>query len=373
MRIGIVAVPLVARQHTGIANYAFNTIRHLEQIDQENDYYLYSHRDFSLPFTNQRWQKRIGSGLTTWKATVWLYTSAAKKIASDKIDLFWSPSHLIVSLPNQTINLLTVHDLNWHWCPETMLTKWVILGKLICDRLIKKADHIIVGAQFTAKYLQEKLNIPPNRISVIYYAAGEQYYPHDKQESAKYIASKYATSERYILAVGTVEPRKNIESLLKAYALLKKQSNFNCHLLIAGMRGWKNSKIFNTHYTLNLMEQVKFLGYVPDEDMPKLYSGAMAFVFPSLYEGFGIPLLEAMACGTPVVVSNTSTMPEVVGNAGIYIDPYNIENIAQGIYSIVSNKSVRQKLISIGFQRVKQFTWRKTAESTLKVFEKIKK
>jgi glycosyltransferase involved in cell wall biosynthesis len=374
MKIGINALPIMANQRSGIGNYAYNVIRQLEKIDCENEYHLYcnSGSPLSFSFNNRRWHKHIRSGLAARKGTLlWLYIFGTKQMLRDAIDVLWVPFHVITSLPGQTKTVLTVHDLNWRWCPETMRRKDFIIGKLFSEKLIRKADRIITDAQFTAKYLQDELKISAEKLSVIPLAAGEQYRPHSKQESAKYIAQRYGTSERYILTVGTVEPRKNIESLLRSFALLIKRPGFDYQLLIAGMKAWKDSGIYVVFDKLNLTEHVRFLGYVPDEDMPKLYSGATAFVLPSLYEGFGLPPLEAMACGTPVVVSNRSSLPEVVGNSGCYVDPYNINDIAQGIYRVVTEGSLRQKLIASGLERAKEFSWHKTAEKTLRVFEEL--
>jgi len=368
MRIGIDASSLCIPR-TGIGNYLYNILIKLKDIDNKNEYFLYSHIDFDLPFQDHHWHKRVKKGTFKIPETIWFSTIRRKWILKDKIDVFWEagqilPSHL------SSKKVLTIHDLVWYYFPETMQIMNFLISKFLTKRAIAQADHIIAVSRATARSLECLLHIPSDKISVIYEAANERYQFYNKGESAKYIAEKFKTSEKYILTVGTIEPRKNIENLLKAFRNLIDNFKFDYQLLIAGGKGWRNSNIYRTYKRLRFSEkEVKFLGYVPDNDMPRLYSGAKIFVFPSLYEGFGLPPLEAMACGTPVITSNSSSLPEVVGDAGIMFDPYNINEMGQAIYKVLNDNELMSNLRQKGLERVKLFSWEKAASETLRVLQ----
>jgi glycosyltransferase involved in cell wall biosynthesis len=213
------------------------------------------------------------------------------------------------------------------------------------------------------------MGVRSEKISVIYHGA-DAYVPLDNKRSAEYISNKYKTRQDYILTVGTVEPRKNLKTLLAVFSHFGKGGG--PQLIIAGASGWKTSSIYGEYQRLGLSEkEVKFLGYVPDEDMNRLYSGARLFLFPSVYEGFGIPSVEAMASGTPVIASNSSAMPEVIGNAGILLDPYDVEGWKESITRVLSEKSLQEKLTADGVERSKHFSWKTAASQTLEVFEKL--
>jgi len=182
------------------------------------------------------------------------------------------------------------------------------------------------------------------------------------------VRQRYRLPEQFLLYLGTIEPRKNIQALIKAYALLCREKGF-CHkLVLAGDMGWKNEGLRELIQGLSLEDSIRFTGYVEDSDLPALYTLADLFVFPSLYEGFGLPVLEAMACGLPVVTSNVSSLPEVAGDAAVLIDPHSLDAIADGMRRMLVDRELRTKCIERGFERAKMFTWEKCAKETVAVF-----
>lgn len=211
--------------------------------------------------------------------------------------------------------------------------------------------------------------IPENKIKVIYLGVDEDYKPLSETEIRK-VRQKYHLNYPFILYVGSLISHKNIPTLIKAFYKLKKYG-LPHKLVITGKRGWKYKNIFEIISKLNLQKDVVFTGYVQREDLPALYNAADLFVYPSLYEGFGLPPLEAMACGTPVITSNTSSLPEVVGNAGIMVDPYDIDGLAKAMYEVLTNEGLRAELRKRGLERAKMFSWKKTAEETLNVYKGI--
>src|SRR5208337_3102663 len=190
-------------------------------------------------------------------------------------------------------------------------------------------------SESTARDLQRVLNVPESKIETIHHGVSSAYKPQDHERAAQYVAAKYGVSSHYALAVGTVQPRKNLVTLVQAMKILRDRTGSSFQLLLAGARGWKNTALDETIRRLGLSGgDIRFLGVVPEEDLPVLYSGSWLFVFPSLYEGFGLPLVEAMACGAPVIASNTSSIPEVVGDAALLVAPTQPEAFAEAMLRV---------------------------------------
>jgi glycosyltransferase involved in cell wall biosynthesis len=227
---------------------------------------------------------------------------------------------------------------------------------------------MIISISHHTKYdMLKHFKIPEDKIKVIHLAANECYKPLKEDEIYK-INEKYSLNHPYILYVGGLEPKKNIPTLLKAFYKLKKH-DVNHKLVITGEKRWNYKSIFETIDKLNLQKEVIFTGYIPDEDLPALYNAADLFVYPSLYEGFGLPPLEAMACGTPVITSNTSSLPEVVGDAGIMVNPYDIDELTNKMYKVLTNEGLTEELSKKGLERAKLFSWKKCAEETLNTYK----
>jgi glycosyltransferase involved in cell wall biosynthesis len=334
-------------------------VREIEKLDHEDAFYLYSHRDFDLPFQNPRWHKRIGSRTSGLPSILWFWTEARGAILKDNLDVFWSALYIpSLSVPSNVAKILTVHDLESRLYPQTMSLKTYWGHRLLVWPSVRQADRIVSDSASTARDLQSILKVSEAKIDVIHLGVDSAYKPQDREKAAQYIASKYGVSKHYALAVGTVQPRKNLVTLIEAMKIVRDRAEGSFQLIVAGARGWKNTKLDETIRHLGLTgEDIRFLGFVPEEDLPMLYSGSCSFVFPSLYEGFGLPLVEAMACGAPVVASNSSSIPEVVGDAALLVPPTQPEAFAEAILRVRSDSDLRNEMIEKGLRRAASFRW----------------
>jgi glycosyltransferase involved in cell wall biosynthesis len=270
-------------------------------------------------------------------------------------------------------SILTIHDLSFLRYPEFFSRRKNFWHKMVnAKNLARKFDKIAVVSENTKNDTIELLGVNPEKIAVIYLGIENLYKILDNNDSSlKRVKEKYNLPEKFILFLGTVEPRKNIEGLIEAYNILREE-NINLSefkLVIAGGKGWKSDNIYREWHKSKYREDIKFLGYIPKEEKVYLYNLASLFVYPSFYEGFGFPPLEAMASGLPVITGNTSSLPEITGNAGLMIDPYNTASLAQAMKLVLTDESLRQDLIKKGQERVREFNWEKTAEEYLRIFE----
>ena len=366
MRIGIDARPLSV-QAAGVPRVVKGLVRELEKIDPENSYYLYSHREIDFPWANPRWHKRTGSRVSRLPGIVWFLTEGRRAIREDNLDVFWSAMYIPRrALPSHVAGVLTVHDLEWRLYPQTMSRRTYYAHRLLVWPSVLQADRIVAVSDATAQDLERLSSVRRSRIEVIHHGVDPAYKPQDAGKAAEYVAARYGVSNDYALAVGTVQPRKNLATLVEAWRLLRGRPCAHAQLVVAGARGWKNTQLDETISRLGLTgDEIRFLGIVPEEDLPVLYSGSSVFVFPSLYEGFGLPLVEAMACGIPVVASNTSSVPEVVGDAALLVSPTNPEAFAEAILRLRSDDNLRNALIDKGLRRASGFGWGKSAAQLL--------
>ena len=372
MRIGINAVPL-SRVRAGAARVIRSVIEELREIDSENCYYLYSDRDFELPWEDDRWRKRISSPLPLLPGTLWLQTVGRRLILRDQLDVFWGTFNMLpLGLPSGVAKVVTIHDLIWPLYAETLDPFSRCVLWLFVERSARQADRVIADSQSTARDLQRVFEVPESKIEVIHHGVGPAYRPQDPRATAEHVANKYGVSKEYVLTVGTVVPHKNLITLVEAMRILGKRGELPFQLLVVGAKGWKNARLFEAARCSGLTgEDIRFLGFVPEEDLPVLYSAASSFVLPSLYEGFGLPLVEAMACGAPIIVSNTSSIPEVVGDAALLVPPTQPEAFAEAILRVRSDKDLRRTMIEKGLCRAACFRWDKAARQILECMRNV--
>jgi len=288
----------------------------------------------------------------------------------DELDVFWSTASILPpGVPEGLLKIVTVYDLVWLRFPETMTRINLYIHRMCAERAIRTADLVIVISRSTGEELTRLLAIPEQRIRLIYPGVSERYCPQDPEKSAEFISKKYGVPGRYLAAVGTLEPRKNLGMLVKALRMLKSNGSLFCPLLVAGASGWKNSQLIREIQEAGLTEEnIRFLGYMPDEDLPFFYGGAQLFLFPSLYEGFGIPPLEAMACGVPVIASNAQCMPETLGDAAVLESPASPEGFAKAIMRVLMDEDLRRNLRLRGIDRAREFSWQRSAGQLLDAF-----
>ncbi|NBK99235.1 MAG: glycosyltransferase family 1 protein [Erysipelotrichia bacterium] len=278
-----------------------------------------------------------------------------------KYDLYWQPNFI----PNKGIRahkiITTVHDFSWEIYPEFQPKERVEFFEKFFYHEIKRCNHIITGSNFTKAEILQRLDFEPENISVIYHGVNHKVF--------NTLLPKKNVEQKYILAVGSIEPRKNLKNLLLAYEQLSETIKNQYHLILIGAQGWNNTEVLDMMESMK--EWVHYTGYVSDEELACYYQHASLFVYPSFYEGFGIPPLEAMACGTAVLVSNASTLPEICSDAAVYCDPNDVNDIKVKIELVLNNMVLRQKLVTKGLERVKIFSWDKSAKEHLEVFEKV--
>jgi glycosyltransferase involved in cell wall biosynthesis len=235
-------------------------------------------------------------------------------------------------------------------------------------RFLRAADAVIAVSECTKRDAIRFYRIPEEKITVIYEGVNPRFRPASPEAIAA-VRARYGLPERFILYVGTIEPRKNLTTLLEAFHHLL--ATYDLRLVIVGKKGWLYERFFRRLRELGLENRVLFTGYVPDEDLPAIYSAADLFVFPSLYEGFGLPVLEAMACGTPVICSNTSSLPEVAGDAALLVDPTDARALTGAMEQVLTNERLWATLRAKGMERARGFTWEKAAYRTWEVYQQV--
>ena len=364
MNVGIDARWLGA---AGVGRYVSNIVRELEQLDSPNRYFVYCVPGATnVNFVNGRWQKRIFPEARVFgRLQLWLDP------AWRSLDVFWATNQdLPRACGSAMFKVLTVHDLVWKLYPETMTRENLLAHEARFSRSVLQADRIVAVSEATRQSLIETMGVPPGKVSVIHHGVDPSFSAQDRVSSARYISRKYGVSEDYICTVGTVEPRKDQATLVRALKILRDRGRLRHQLVIAGGPGWKNQQVYGSVAECGLSErEVKFVGKVPEEDLPKLYSGAALFAYPSLYEGFGLPLLEAMACGAAVVSSDAPAMPEVASGAAIMAACGQPEAFADAISRILEDSALREDLIKRGLRRAADFRWAAAAQQTLHVLE----
>lgn len=370
MVIGFDASRAFVTERTGTENYSYYLLRALVTIDRENQYYVYTGKvSRELRVGQDEWPSNFRFVEIPLKK-LWTQIGLAYRTWIDRLDLLFVPAHTLPVFKKPGLKtIVTIHDLgyeylpSYHQFPQKYYLNW---------STVYASGHsakLIAVSKATKNDLISKLKCNPHKIEVIYEGVEAGKYQR-KYEAlrVKYVLEKYAINGNYLLSVGTIQPRKNYKRLIEAFT---KISN-SMELVIVGKKGWMWEEIIETPKKYGLQKKVKFLEYILDDDLIILYQNARCLVQPSLFEGFGLPILEAMASGCPVVTSNRSSLPEVVGDAGILVDPYNIDSIIDGIHKIISDQNLRDVLIAKGKNRVKEFAWEKAASRTLALFIKVK-
>ena len=342
-------------QKTGFGFYVKNLVEALEKVDSSDEYLKISpegEKDFSTP-----------------QRLFWDQFSFPRKARKAKVDLLHQPCFSAPLFYKGKI-VVTCHDLISIFFPENL----PLASRLFYSRWMpysyRKADLIIAISENTKRDIMSLLKIPKEKIRVIHSAASKDFKPIKSKVRLENVQKKYKTGKKYFIDVGTIEPRKNLPFLVRAYALAVKEG-VDENLVITGKKGWYYEDLFRLVDELNLENKVIFTGYVDEKDLPSLYSGATAFVFPSIYEGFGLPPLEAMACGVPVISSNTSSLPEVVDNAGILLPPEDESLWAKNLVKISKDHGLSLTLSQLGLRQAKKFSWEETAKKTSLVYKEL--
>ncbi|MRR15268.1 MAG: glycosyltransferase family 1 protein [Deltaproteobacteria bacterium] len=366
MIIGVDARPLSTLQLTGIGVYLNNLLQALQEMDRENHYYLISNTAIHFEVVNPRWKKIEGRWPQKMISTLWMQCCIPRIAARGKLDLFWGPRHQLPLFISKKIKMvLTIHDIVHVLFPRTMRLPTLITERLLMRHSILRADYVIADSLSTASGIQEHYKAQVTQIGVIYPGA-----PACLEQVPSPGSAHEMLPRKYFLFVGTLEPRKNLRAILQAFALLDAQRE-DVDLVIVGNIGWKTKDAINLLETHRHRRRIHLAGYVDDARLSFIYQKAFCLLYPSLYEGFGFPILEAMNHGVPVITSNVSSMPEVAGDAALLVDPRDEEGLAEAMKKILASGEIRKILISKGYERVKKFSWKRCARETLDTFGKV--
>lgn len=356
----------------GLGRYAQELATALLQVDPDNHYSAYyndaAKATLQEPFDRlQCISSRLGN--KTWRLSVLLayYFHISQDRSFPGIDLFHATDHLLPRF-SKVRSVFTLNDLTFRLVPQTHQGWNRRFLSLMMGRFLQAADGIIAISESTRQDAARLYQIDPARIAVVYDGVSSRFRPAALEERQA-VRQKYSLPDRFILYVGTIEPRKNLVTLLRAYRKLRDEKIAQ-GLVIAGKRGWLAEGFFRALADLDLENEVLLPGFIAEQDLPALYSAADVFAYPSLYEGFGLPVLEAMACGTPVVCSNSSSLPELAGDAALLVDPADTAGLAQALALAATDKGVRVRLKARGFAQARPFTWERTARQTVEAYRR---
>jgi len=369
MKIGIDVRSLMDKNYSGVGWYTFNILKSLFELDKQNQYLLFynSAHQVELPKFEFDNVKYVGFNYPNKIFNLVVNFVSWPKI--DKlvggVDVFLVPNFHFISLTGVCNKVVVVHDLSFLQNPEFFSIKMWLWHKLILAKnILKSADVIVADSISTKRDLIELLNISVDKIKVIYLGVDDKYQRIIDDNKLAEVRNKYGLKDKFIFYLGTLEPRKNIESIIEAY----NQMDTDHQLVIGGGQGWKTDMIYKL---AKENANIKLIGYIDELDKPAVYSLASCLVYPSYYEGFGLPLLEAMACGCPVICGNNSSQGEIVADAGLIINPYNINEIKKAMELIIENKDFAGELASRGLKRSQNFSWDKTAKQVLEILKTI--
>jgi len=360
-------------QGGGIGRYVRELVTALARLDHDTEYRLFvsGAKKGALPAApgkNFSWRPTPFS--PKWFARVWHRARVPLSVEAftGRVDLFHATDFVLPPTLPGTRTLLTVHDLSFVRVPETASPSLKAYLDQVVPRSVMRADHVLADSQATKDDLIALYGVSESKITVLLSGVDSRFERVDDANVLQALRVKYRLGDRpYIFSVGTVQPRKNYPRLIRALAALRAEGR-DIGLVIAGGRGWLDDPIYSAIRGNGLAQYVQLIGFADDEDLPALYSGAAAFAFPSLYEGFGLPILESMACGTPVVTSNVSSLPEVAGNDALMVDPTDVEALTDALRRLLDDETLRERLISGGLARVREFTWDRAAQDLKNIY-----
>ena len=374
MKIAI-DVRTVLPNRSGVGNYVLNLVQSLRQVDPGPIYYFLAQKKNLFLLGNLAREQNplltIFSHENHPLSDFWEYFILPIRLKMMGINVFHGPASLIPFRKDHCGLVVTIHDLVAFLFPETIPLKYGAYMRYLLRQAVKKADKIIAVSQHTKKDLIRILKVPSEKIVVIHEAPSPIFFPYNKEEAQARLKQQYGITKKFIYHLGNIEPRKNLIILLESFTRVCQDLGNEYQLVVSGQKGWLTRSL--SHFLKNYpaQDQVLFTGYVPMEHIPMFMNSAELFVFPSLYEGFGLPVLEAMSCGTPVISSDRSSIPEIVGSAGILVNPTDIQELADRIVGLLRNPEEKMRLSQLGKEQSARFSWYEAARKTLDVYRSV--
>jgi glycosyltransferase involved in cell wall biosynthesis len=350
----------------GNETYASNLIEALAEIDTQNRYTLYMTKQEAVDRYVHRWPNVSIRKTLPHTPLIRIPLTLAAELRRRPVDILHVQYTAPPLAPCDTV--VMIHDLSFEHLPETFKRRSWMQMRLTVRRTARAASHVVTDSEYSRQDILRMYRLPPERVTTTPLAASSRFKPINDRR----VLEKYGIEGDYILAVGSIQPRKNIARLIRAYTLMLSQHRDNApKLVIVGKRAWLSEETIKAAAVSSASEKIIFTGYVPESDLAALYTGALCFAYPSFFEGFGIPLLEAMRCGTPTITSDRTCFPEVVGDASLIVDPFDEQSIADGLWRMISDAALREQLRTCGFAQSSLFDWRQTARLTLDVYEQV--
>jgi glycosyltransferase involved in cell wall biosynthesis len=366
MRIGIDA-RLVHYRQAGISQYTLRLLDELARIAPDDEFVILQSRKDGRQLVDQpNFERHPLWTPPHHRLEQWLLPL---ELAAVDLDVLHSPD-FIPPFRRNCKSVITIHDLNFLLYPHFLTPQSASYYGQI-DQAVRNCDHIIAVSETTKRDIVRLTGAPENKITVVYEAAHPIFRSLDDQALLAEMKERLEIDRDYILFVSTIEPRKNVSTLLVAFKRLLDSYHSPVNLVLAGEKGWLFDEVFSLVEKLELQGRVQFLGRVSPEDLLALYNAAKVLVHPAFYEGFGLPPLEAMACGTPVVVSNTSALPEIVGDAALLVDPSDADSMAVAIWRVLSDEGLHWQMREKGLRRARRFSWKKAALETLNIYHRL--
>jgi len=368
LRFGI-DVTALPPQPFGAANYIINLVQALLRVDTTNEYVIFAKPRHASLFDATLAQIVLSAFDSPLLRIVWEQTALPILARQHRLDVLHSP-HYTMPLAKPCRSVVTIHDLTFFLYPQMHLLYKRLFFRTMMRLATYHADALIAISHSTRADMLKILHASPDKIQVIHYGLASHFQPVSDTRVLDAFCQQYHLPHPFILYVGNFEPRKNLPILVRAFARLV-HNGVPHSLVLAGTRGWNDNAIFTVIEELGLKARILFPGYIPQSELPILYSAADLFVYPSLYEGFGLPVLEAMACGVPVITSAVSSMPEVTGDAGILIAPGDVDALASAMLRVLTDRALHATLVARGVARARMFSWERTAQATLDVYTRV--
>lgn len=369
MRIAIDARGINWYRGTGIGTYTDKVLKHLLKMDKENYYHIYwsgdNYNEFQFPNSNivmaSKKQHRFFE-----------QSYFPEDLRKKNVDIYHVPQNGIGMCENiECKKIATIHDLIPYIMPETVGKGYLLKFLKDVPKVIELCDSLITVSEWSKKDILKFFPIDEKKIFVTPLAAEDIYKPLDKEKCKSLLAEKYNINKPFILYIGGFSPRKNVKSLITAFAKVYKRLNKDYNLVIVGAAKDQGQYLSEFSNNLDFASKIIFTGFVSEEDLPIFYNGCDVFVYPSLYEGFGLPPLEAMNCGTPVITSNITSIPEVVSDAGMLINPYDELELINALKNLLGDEKLQEKYRKKGLERAKDFSWESAAKKTLEVYKQV--